>query len=161
MQLSVPVGDDFGRRLRIHHVSPDTFTLARSFDFMRYLFDMDRDANATTMFVVGSTFGEAIIPVCMGLIMHASGPQALMYCTLAISMIMATVYVAAHYLMGKDGKRHKQEMKHPPDSSQSPNGNTGEKADVLDIELMTPVGACSYTTDDHPGLVNGKSLYLS
>jgi fucose permease len=57
------------------------------------------DGATTSMFVVGSTFGEGVVPVCLGLAMEAAGPQALPYCVCACTAAMVGLYVAVHALL--------------------------------------------------------------
>lgn len=70
---------------------------------MTLVLDYNRsmDGATTSMFVVGSTFGEGIIPVCIGLAMNAGGAMILPYSVCAVTLVLLILYFAAHELLRK------------------------------------------------------------
>lgn len=141
------------------------------------------------MFVVGSTFGEAVIPVCIGAVMHFTGPQALMYCTLTISVIMVSIYFVAHHLLlvghpkddvAMDGSSRHMPVPHsqhiigsePPIDSREysdryDDNDNAVKSNGQHIELVVKndsrqsSSASEGEKKAHPGLVDGNNLYLA
>lgn len=117
-----------------------------------------RDASATTMFVVGSTFGEAIIPVGIGLAMRFTGPQALMYCTLTIVILMVGIYVAAHHLLVRSGQTQGR--------GRCADVNTEHSEEVNAMHLHDREVGVWVATREKEGnrpesLSNGKSLFIA
>lgn len=59
--------------------------------------------------MVGSTCGEAVIPVCMGLAMSAFGPAALPLSVLSTVVFMFATYTVSHIILRRDMlARHKK-----------------------------------------------------
>jgi hypothetical protein len=113
------------------------------------------------MFVVGSTFGEAIIPVCIGAIMHFTGPQALMYCTLTIAIIMTGIYLVAHHLLVGSGKRLSTLRGLDVNQEEQINVMHTHEGNVEMAETTCNTTRTHAQHSAHPGLVDGKSLYLA
>ena len=62
------------------------------------------DTATTTTFVVGSTFGEALVPVVVGIAMNegkASSPNALPYSLVISVAVMIVIYCTVHFLQRK------------------------------------------------------------
>eukprot|EP01034_Spumella_vulgaris_P021797 gene21797-27866_t len=60
------------------------------------------DADTTTLFMVASTMGEAIIPVCMGAAISQTGANSLLYITAASVGTLCCIYAGMHYLGGQN-----------------------------------------------------------
>lgn len=60
------------------------------------------DADTTTLFMVASTLGEAIIPVCMGAAISQTGANSLLYITVASVATLCVIYMGMHHLGGQD-----------------------------------------------------------
>lgn len=57
---------------------------------------MLRDANTTTMFMVGAILGEALVPVVMGWVMTAAGPAAMPVTVFAGVLVLLATYAVIH-----------------------------------------------------------------
>jgi hypothetical protein len=57
-----------------------------------------RDEKATTMFMVGTTTGESVLPVLIGLVMQFGGTYLLPYMMLVCSAVLVAVYLTVNYL---------------------------------------------------------------
>eukprot|EP00981_Chlorochromonas_danica_P007875 scaffold1885_cov161-Ochromonas_danica.AAC.18 len=55
------------------------------------------DANTTSMFMVGSTLGESIVPVLMGWAMAFCGPWAMPLSTFGGALILLAIYLYVHF----------------------------------------------------------------
>ena len=55
-------------------------------------------AVTTSMFVIGSTFGEGLIPVIIGIAMTVDGPYSLPYITLSSSLFLIALYFTIHMM---------------------------------------------------------------
>ena len=66
------------------------------------------DAPTTSLFVVGATFGEGVVPACLGLAMDL-GPEALPYCTCAGTFVIIVLYITTHKLLLVSTKRNEYE----------------------------------------------------
>ena len=51
------------------------------------------------MFVVGSTIGEAVVPVLIGIAMSAGGSLVLGYAVIAAIFIIVIIYIVVHTLI--------------------------------------------------------------
>lgn len=60
---------------------------------------MSRDSSSTLSFVLGSTFGEAIIPVCIGFIMHYIAPNGMNVCVMVSVLLLLVIYGMADWMM--------------------------------------------------------------
>ena len=56
------------------------------------------DPATTSLFVVGATFGEGVVPACLGLAMNLE-PEALPYCTCAGTIVLIVLYITSHKLL--------------------------------------------------------------
>ena len=66
------------------------------------------DGPTTSLFVVGATFGEGVVPACLGLAMDL-GPEALPYCTCAGTFVVIVLYITTHKLLLVSTKRNEYE----------------------------------------------------
>lgn len=54
-------------------------------------------SSTTTLFVVGSTFGEAVIPILIGFMMDKGGSVILPYSMLVLAILLIILYIAIHF----------------------------------------------------------------
>ena len=59
----------------------------------------DRDSKSTVSFILGSTVGEAVIPVCIGFIMAFVSPNAMNICVLVSAVVMIVIYLGSDRMM--------------------------------------------------------------
>ena len=64
------------------------------------------DAPTTSLFVIGSTFGEGIVPVCLGLAMAVT-PEALPYCVCVCVGVLIAIYLAVHVILSHSSEHGK------------------------------------------------------
>lgn len=57
-----------------------------------------RDAQTTTLFVLGATCGEAIIPIILGWIIHTFGMYLFPVCMIIFSVQLIVLYGLAHFI---------------------------------------------------------------
>jgi hypothetical protein len=58
-----------------------------------------RDSSSTLYFILGSTFGEAVIPVCIGFIMRYVSPNGMNVCVLVSVLLLIVIYLTADWMM--------------------------------------------------------------
>jgi len=59
------------------------------------------DANTTTLFVVGSTIGEALVPIAIGQLIGWFGTKAFPTCIVCTQVLLFILYVLVHFLASK------------------------------------------------------------
>lgn len=64
-------------------------------DFVLFLFYYS-ESTTTTLLIVGSTLGEAIVPVCIGFLMTLEGPAAMPWSVFLSTITLVLIYVAIH-----------------------------------------------------------------
>lgn len=79
------------------HSTPSLSTL-QSYLYIRLFLFISSDAKTTTSFMIGTTIGDAVLPVVIGFAMQIWGSTALLYLMLAFSTVMATLYGSIHVL---------------------------------------------------------------
>lgn len=57
-----------------------------------------RWSGTTTLFMIGTTVGDAVLPVVVGFLLQYTGSKSLLYLMLIFSVIMASLYIAVHLL---------------------------------------------------------------
>jgi hypothetical protein len=58
-----------------------------------------RDSSSTLFFIMGSTIGEAVIPVCIGFIMKYVSPDGMNMCVLVSVLLLIGIYITADWMM--------------------------------------------------------------
>lgn len=98
-----------------------------------------RDSKTTTMFMLSATFGEAIVPVCIGIIMEQTGPMALVYITLTCSGLLCLIYLAINSI-GESKQQERMSMMVEKESAKNAlhEGSRKEEDAKQGVEL-TPV----------------------
>ena len=112
-----------------------------------------RDPTSTTVFVVGSTCGEAIIPICVGYIMEYGGAELLPWVTIFGMFILLFLYVVIHIsaTLQSNAQRDHEKWQHEqlsmddssshPLSTQNPLNPSESEAsthssDTTDVEMV-------------------------
>jgi hypothetical protein len=96
------------------------FNLNKFFIFIFVNVNIFRDPNTTTMFVVGSTFGEALVPVFIGTAMNIFGSMSMPYMTMIFQILLTLVYLIVH-LIGSYSLGNKSKTKPITSASTSEN----------------------------------------
>lgn len=86
------------------------FALSAMFPVMMTIFGdygYKVDSNSTTMFIIGATMGESIIPVCIGFLMSAIDPYMMPVSIFVSVVILVALYLSFHFLSIKEQQDYK------------------------------------------------------
>lgn len=100
-----------------------------------------RDSATTTMFMLSSTFGESLVPVCIGIFISTCGALSLSYITVACSFMLCLLYIGIHSIGGVNNLK--------------PTINTITKGDTTENVLHT--NSDSISKDDSTAEVNNSN----
>ncbi len=87
------------------------FSLAAMFPVMMTIFGdygYKVDANSTTMFMVGATMGESIIPVCIGFLMSYIDPYMMPVTIFVCVIALLVLYLAFHLLSMQEQREYRR-----------------------------------------------------
>jgi fucose permease len=129
------------------------FSLAAIFPVMMTIFGdygYSVDANSTTMFMIGATLGESIVPICIGWLMNGISPFMLPVTVFVSCLLLVVLYLLFHFLSLAERKsfRHNRISATDNDSSVHSNHPLSGKGRYEEGNVYNPVvGSEAFTIE--------------